>query len=200
VGSLLGTFEAIRLDFFGWRVMGLRSLVYGDAPLPYSAMTATLTWVAVALLSVLCVMGGRSYFAFLRARMRCASDAGRAAVLVAAHAGIYLVALIAIWTLGNNDPIHTRFTAPMYWCLVLGFFIAKEAWRDSPRRHFLAGAALAFGLLVMVVNVDKSLALLGDSPNDHLIKKSLFQPSDLWLGGLSWQSLGDDLPPLGPNQ
>jgi hypothetical protein len=52
----------------------------------------------------------------------------------------------------------------------------------------------------MVVNVDKSLALLGNSPSGHLIKKSLFQPSDLWLRGVSWQSLDADLPRLRPSR
>jgi hypothetical protein len=155
-----------------------------------------LTVIAVALLAVLLVAGGKTFFSFIETRLRSATTAGRAALLVGAHAKVYLVALVVIWTFGNNDPIHTRFTAPVYWCFVLGFFLAFEAWRDSPHRRLLAGAALAFGLLVVGVNLDKSLALLGDSPSDHLIKKSLFQPSDLWVGGLSWENLDSGFPPL----
>jgi len=64
-------------------------------------------------------------------------------------AGSYLVALLALWTVGNNDPIHSRFVYPVYPFLLLGFAAAAERARApaappwGPAAATIASAALA---------------------------------------------------------
>jgi hypothetical protein len=53
---------------------------------------------------------------------------------IALHLGTYLVALISIWTLTNNDPIKTRFVAPGYpLALILGAGFLSALTRVEPR-------------------------------------------------------------------
>jgi hypothetical protein len=44
-------------------------------------------------------------------------------------AGVFLALTLAVWTVGNNDPIHTRFLFPVYPLLCLLAFHAYEAVR-----------------------------------------------------------------------
>jgi hypothetical protein len=43
------------------------------------------------------------------------------------YAIVYLVALVALWTVGNNDPIYTRFMYPSYPFVILAL-LAHFAW------------------------------------------------------------------------
>ncbi|HMB69208.1 MAG TPA: hypothetical protein VKU85_07840, partial [bacterium] len=100
-------------------------------------------------------------------------------------AGIHAAALLVLWTVGNNDPIHTRFVAPLYPGLVLLLFAGREAAAQRGIRT-AAAALTAVAVLAGAVNLDKSVLLLGDSPPDAVIKKTLHRPEDLWVRNLEW--------------
>ena len=62
----------------------------------------------------------------------------------------YVVLLIAVWTVGNNDPIYTRFLYPAYPLLVLLAFAAYARVRESgPAWGVVAWRALFAALLVV---------------------------------------------------
>jgi 4-amino-4-deoxy-L-arabinose transferase-like glycosyltransferase len=189
LSNIVGLAETLRLDLVGWRVMGLRRFVHEGEPLPFPELTTLASVVAASVVLLLVLMGGRSLFGFVAAQARAQSDLGRTAMLVGAHAIVYVVVLLVIWTAGNNDPIHTRYTAPLYWCGILVAFLAVEAWRETSRARLLGGAMLALGLVVGTANIDKSILLFADAPSDDLIKKSLHAPSDLWRRDIPWHGV-----------
>jgi hypothetical protein len=58
-------------------------------------------------------------------------DAGSPAFTVAEVAASYLALTILVWTVGNNDPIHTRFLFPVYallWVLAFHAYDAVRGW------------------------------------------------------------------------
>lgn len=72
--------------------------------------------------------------------------------LMAALVGSYLVALIALWTVGNNDPIYSRFVSPAYpFLILLGFaFYARVRRFARPSRWTLLPFWALYGLLILV--------------------------------------------------
>jgi hypothetical protein len=111
--------------------------------------------------------------------------AAQARRLVAAYTAIHAGELLLLLTAGNNDPIHTLFVAPLYPGLVLLLFTLRDG---MTRRGIRGGAAALAALAVLVgaVNLDKSRLLLGDSPPETLIKKTLHRPEDLWVRDMAW--------------
>jgi 4-amino-4-deoxy-L-arabinose transferase-like glycosyltransferase len=179
--NLVALLRSFALDFFGVRSMGVVSQVHGGASPPHPTATAFVGCVAAAFALGGCVL-------LLRRRHTAASGAPPAheftTRLVALAAGAYLVTLLALWTWGNNDPIHTRYVAPVYGLLVLlGFRAAERAHR--PVRIAFAVAALA----IFVPNLDKTALLMGEAPTDALIRVSLHGERDLWVRPLSWQDV-----------
>jgi hypothetical protein len=60
----------------------------------------------------------------------------------------YLMALIAVWTLGNNDPIYGRFLYPSYLLLIWLAFMLYVRVKDDP-----AAAWAMRGMLALFVAV-----------------------------------------------
>jgi len=83
--------------------------------LPYAPSPWELTLVLTAVASVVA--------AIVVLRRPPAGEAWPApARLVAEFFAVYVLALIALWTIGNNDPVYTRFLYPAYpFLLLLGF-------------------------------------------------------------------------------
>jgi hypothetical protein len=174
------------LDLFGARAMGVRLLVHEGGAQPHPAVTMGIAGVGLALVAVAAV----AVVAAGRSRAAGPAEtpdpfAGHARRLVASFTAIHAGALLVLWTAGNNDPIHTRFVAPLYPGLVLLLF----AWGEGLARRGIrvaAAALAALAVLVGAVNLDKSVLLLGDSPPETLIKKTLHRPEDLWVRTLEW--------------
>jgi len=181
--NVAGTLKSVALDLGGVRAMGVRDLVYDVAALPHPAAT----WIVVGIV----VLAGAAAAALAARRPRAAEprteppDAARLARLVAAWSAAYVVAMIAVWTWANNDPIHTRYVAPLYGFGILLAARAAERARAVPGgravRALLAIAALA----IAAVNVDKGRALWGESPSGALLRVRL-HGDDLWVRGLEW--------------
>jgi hypothetical protein len=186
VDNVVALAHTAGLDLFGARVMGERLLVHEGGAQPHPGATAAIAAVGLALLAAAAVAA----IAARRSRPAAADDvpdpvAAHARRLVAAFTAIHAGALLLLWTAGNNDPIHTRFVAPLYPGLVLLLF----TWRDGMTRRGIRGGAAALAalaVLVGAVNLDKSRLLLGDSPPETLIKKTLHRPEDLWVRDMAW--------------
>lgn len=181
--NIAGIAKTISIDLFGPRAMGLRAFVQEHVPLPHATATAVLTATGVGLIVFALVSARREW---AERRRSSAAGAAHARKLVVSFAVWYVVMLVILWTIGNNDPLHTRFVAPLYWCLVLLAFLRFESVRDVPARRAAAGAWIVVALLVAATNVDKTLLLLRASPSDNMIKKSLRRPDDLWVDDLAW--------------
>ena len=184
VGNIVALGHTAGLDLFGPRVMGVRLLVHEGGHVPLPALTWTVTGVAIVLLAVAAITAARGGGRGAPDRPDKAS-ASYARKLVAWFAGIHAAALLVLWTVGNNDPIHTRFVAPLYPGLVLLLFAGREAAAQRGIRT-AAAALTAVAVLAGAVNLDKSVLLLGDSPPDAVIKKTLHRPEDLWVRNLEW--------------
>lgn len=195
--NVTGLVKTAALDLFGVRAMGVRALVYGDS-LPHAAATLATAAIGIALLAALALV--------VRSARRSTAaappggEAARGTFLVRAWALVYAGALLVLWTFGNNDPIHTRFAAPLYWSFVLLAFAAHGRTRGTPAGLRATALAGALGGLVVAVNVDKTLRLLGDRPEPNLIRTTLRAPDDLWVRSLAWDRLHFLGPRPGPDE
>jgi hypothetical protein len=190
--NLLGTAKTLVLDLFGVRSMGVVALVHGEAPVPHRAATLAVAAVAALALIAAVLVARRAPRAAARASRDPDLDSPgstRLARLVAVWAATYVVAMVALWTWGNNDPIHTRYVAPLYGFLALLAFRAAERLRGTPGGRVARALLAVLALAILAPNVDKGLRLLGESPGDALIRVSLHGNGDLWMRGLSWDRL-----------
>ncbi len=176
--NVYGLVKTFVLDLFGVRSMGVVAQVYGEAAIPYPVTSACVAAVAIGLALLGCGFARRG------ARPGPEGVASLTTRLVRLAAGSYLVALLVLWTLGNNDPIHTRYVAPVYGYLVLLAFRSVTRF-DGRARIAFALAALA----ILGPNLDKSARLLGESPGDALIRVSLHREEDLWVRDLRWEDV-----------
>jgi len=114
------TAKTLMVDFFSPRVYAALAVV----TLPYRP--SAVEWALVAIV----VAAGVSAF---RAGRRSISGASPASPvrMVAEVAAAYLGLTILLWTVGNNDPIHTRFLFPVYpllWVLLFHAYDAVKGW------------------------------------------------------------------------
>jgi len=131
-----------------------------------------------------------AFSAIAFAAMRCPRDRLAAFVRRRALFGLllypafYLVMLLMLWTLGKNDPIHTRYVAPLYPFLALaGLALASQLASDRLALGALAlAAALALGPSCV-----KSARLLSERPDRKLLEV-LGHNLDLWNAELPWES------------
>jgi len=111
-GNVVQVGRTLTTDFFSMTMAGVPRAVY--FPRPLSAVQGAL----LVLLGVGCLTG-----AYVVWRRRSAElpwrppprTVGMLAVIVA----VYYAATVALWTIGNNDPISTRFLFPSYPFLIL---------------------------------------------------------------------------------
>jgi hypothetical protein len=72
----------------------------------------------------------------------------------------YLLVVIVLWTIGNNDPIYTRFLYPCYAFLILSIICSYSRIRDSSAERWVRLPFWALALLILAVQGTKSLSPL----------------------------------------
>ena len=116
------TAKTLMIDFFSPRLYAAVSIV----TLPYRPSKVEWTLVAMGLVAaVSAIRAGR------RSRWQTALSPASPARALAEISAAYFGLTIAVWTLGNNDPIHTRFLFPVYpllWVLAFHAYDAVKAW------------------------------------------------------------------------
>jgi hypothetical protein len=183
--NLVSILRAIAFDFLGVRVMGVIQVVLHGNFTAERPLTNTLFACAAASLLVTGILA-------LMRRKRAPSSAhhlpGNPFVIpiTGALVAFYFIAMLVLWSWGNNDPIHTRFVAPVEWGIVLlgaALFSSMQSRRGAkPLRAAIAAVALA----VFVVNVDKSVRLFGEFPGEALILKDIQLGAYAWLRNPTW--------------
>ncbi len=128
------TAKTLVVDFFSPRFYAALSVV----TLPYRPSAVEWTLIAISL-----VAGATA----IRARPRPDTALASPAPMMAEVAVAYVALTLAVWTVGNNDPIHTRFLFPVYPLLWVGAFHAYDAiaargaswWERLPWQILYAG-------------------------------------------------------------
>jgi hypothetical protein len=198
-GNLAGFFRTIWIDAFGHRAIGTPGVVYGDVPLPVPGLALTGGAIALGLLAF-ALWRGRARLGWLIAEgLRERSARGCALLITGSYGVLYSAALIVVWTLSNNDPIETRYVAPLYGLLWLyAAAVLGEGLRSLPRRR-AAALVLAAAAIVAVPNAVKSWTLLGSAPpGPTLMPIASFGPrGSNWIEPLTWDDLGAASPARG---
>jgi hypothetical protein len=112
---LLLTAKTLLVDFFSPRAYAALSVV----TLPYQP--SSVEWGMLAI-TIGAVTSG--LLAWRRTGWGVSSSP---ALFVAEVAAAYFALTLALWTVGNNDPIHTRFLFPAYPLLLIATFHAYDA-------------------------------------------------------------------------
>jgi hypothetical protein len=117
--------KTLMVDFFSPRHYAALSIV----TLPYRPSAVEWALLAIGLLA-----GASAITVARRARGRAKapppSPAGTECEVAAAYFGL----TIAVWTMANNDPIHTRFLFPVYpllWVLSFHAYDAVKGWSGA---------------------------------------------------------------------
>lgn len=192
--NLFAILETMAFDFLGIRVMGIKDVVVLGDHTRFRTINSWIIAAAVGLLLAgivisLAVQGWR------RKTVPRTSAAPSAAsrpliLLVETYTAAYLITLVVLWSWGNMEPIHTRYVAPAYWGIVL---LTAHAWRrlrEIPGTAVLRWALAGNTAVVLAANVDKSIRLLGEDPEDELIPRSVKSPGDAWLLDPTWEREG----------
>lgn len=117
------TAKTLLVDFFSPRSYGALSVVTR----PHRP--TAVEWGMLALAITACVSAIR-----VGRRAGWAADAASPARTLGQVAGAYLLLTLAVWTAGNNDPIHTRFLFPAYgllWVLAFHGYDAVRGWNAT---------------------------------------------------------------------
>jgi hypothetical protein len=181
-------------DFLGIRVMGINEVVaHGDFT-QFRTLNLSITIAAVGLLvaGVVISLAARGWRRKTAPETSAASSAPSRPLLllVGTHTAAYLVTLIVLWSWGNMEPIYTRYVAPAYWGIVL---VTAHAWRrlrEIPGTRSLQWAIAGVAAVVFAANVDKSIRLFGEDPEDELIPRTVSRPGDAWLLDPTWEREG----------
>jgi hypothetical protein len=187
-GNLAGLARTLYLDIFGVAAMGTRPLVYDGVAPPHAALTAALALAFLALSGAALWARRAALRDFFRQHARARTPLAAGLALVAAAAGWYAAALLVLWTVGNNDPIHTRYAAPLHPLLLVlaaavGAGAARGAAPNWPRRALVLAA-----LLVMLPNLAKSVALLSREPSPALLEvESRQRKIERWYEEVPWR-------------
>jgi hypothetical protein len=166
--NLFYTVKTLLIDFFSPQRNASHSVVNQKG----SLLPAEMVIIGVAGLVALGLVAASLRARSNRGRIDAApvSGAGRwqvvASALSSEHSLIwqfslgYLLVVIVLWTIGNNDPIHTRFLYPCYLFLVLSFVCAYSRIKGhlTERRVLLPFWALY--LLIVAVQSYNSLSPL----------------------------------------
>ncbi len=116
------TAKTLLVDFFSPRVYAALAVV----TLPYRPSAVEWALVAIGLAA-----GVSAFRAGRRSGWRSDASPASPARMVAEVAAAYLGLTIVLWTVGNNDPIHTRFLFPVYpllWVLLFHAYDAVKGW------------------------------------------------------------------------
>jgi hypothetical protein len=174
--------RTVSIDLGSPEALGLRRVLYGEIPLehPHLAAVSATAFLALAAAIALWARRGRA-----DGIARAPADASVGLLLLACFELEYALALIVLWTLGNNDPIHTRFAAPLYApAVAIGFTLAARAWQLQPSRRVALALASAL-LLWLAPNAARAPRLLGPDPGPKLLEVTGR------TGRLFWQQRAD---------
>jgi hypothetical protein len=132
------TGKTLLVDFFSPRVYAALSVV----TLPYRPSAVEWSLLAIAMIA------GVTAIRFAR---RADGTLDSPAWTVAEVAAAYFAVLLAVWTVGNNDPIHTRFLFPAYVLVWVAAFHAYDAikTRVAPWWSLLPWHALYAGTVAV---------------------------------------------------
>jgi 4-amino-4-deoxy-L-arabinose transferase-like glycosyltransferase len=192
LGNVWGLLKTVAIDAFGFGAIGIRWVVYGEQPLPFPLAVLGGSVAMLAMLAVVAWRGREEIRRHLKDEVM-AHDLSRGALVVTVtHAILYLVVLLAVWTLSNNDPIETRYASPLYPALMLGVGgLLGAASNGLPRGAVLAAA---FGVVVFIAgpNLLKSISLMtGDPPPSTLMPATIIEPHFRnWVEPFTWDEVG----------
>jgi 4-amino-4-deoxy-L-arabinose transferase-like glycosyltransferase len=174
--------KTLAVDLLAVDAVGTLTVVTGELPLtrPY--------WIAAAGAIVLAAI----VFAVARGGRDCvAAFANRTAIVgLVLYPAVYVVGLLVLWTVGNNDPIHTRYVAPVYPFVALAGLAL--AGRLASRPEAVRALALAAAVVLAISGV-KSVRLFGERPTNRYLetigRKVPGKPQlDLWQTEMIWES------------
>ena len=194
LANLLVILETMAFDFLGVRVMGINEVVVLGDHTRFRTINIWITAAAVGLLlaGIVISLAVRGWRRKTVPRTSAASSAASRPpmLLVETYTAAYLMTLVVLWSWGNMEPIYTRYVAPAYWGIVL---LTAHSWRrlrEIPGTAVLRWALAGIAAVVLAANVDKSIRLLGEDPEDELIPRSVKGPGDAWLLDPTWEREG----------
>jgi 4-amino-4-deoxy-L-arabinose transferase-like glycosyltransferase len=179
--------KTLLIDLFATDAMGTFPVIVGElAP-------ARPGWIGIAAAAAVAAIVV-AVFRCPRERLRDLFRS-REIVGIALFPACYVVLLLVLWTVGNNDPIHTRFVTPVYPFLALaGLALATRAASD---RLALGALALA-AALVLVPSSIKCAGLLSERPDQKLLElqgrkktRDRWHDEVPWDAGRKWLDEGD---------
>ena len=138
------TFKTYFLDFFS-----LTSLATHRANrLPYHALPVEILTLGVFLAALILA----SFFFIQHHHLRRTNNANYSTIDTLVLAVLfYIIITIALWTIGNNDPIYTRFLYPSYTPIVILFLaITSAIFKETRRLPFRAPFLLTIILILMI--------------------------------------------------
>ncbi len=185
--NALALLRTVATDLFSPEALGVRRVIYGEIPLEHPRLVAVsvTAFLALAATAAILARGGLRREVGLELRSR--GSAGLGLLLLASFEIEYSLALVVLWTVGNNDPIHTRFAAPLYApAVAIGCALAALAWRARPSR--LAALAMVSALLLLVVpNALRTARLLGADPGPRLLEVTGRTGKVFWQQRADWR-------------
>jgi len=195
-GNIYGFLKTIVVDAFGIGALGIRWVVYGKEPLPFPLLVAGGALVTIVALAVLAWLARGELIRYAVDNVGARTECGIALVLTKSYVVLYFFVLIAVWTFSNNDPIETRYVAPLYPFLFFSVFgLIGIAGRGVARGWTIAAVVLVLAL-AGAPNAAKSARLLADSPpGPTLVPVTIVGPrGSNWVSPLDWADVG----PAGP--
>ncbi len=144
------TFKTYFLDFFSQSTLATHHAnrsPYRPSPLEIIAFGIFLTTIALTI----------HFFLQRRSEQRPsrADDGDHAVAILALAVFSYIIITIAMWTVGNNDPLYTRFLYPSYLPLTILFLsITTTVFRRSKSILYRTSFLLSI-ILILIVNAIK---------------------------------------------
>ena len=107
------------IDLFCWPTLATRPAVSGEQPLEYQGVSLGIVSLALAALIGWAIVHRSGLRSFWCGAAGVPAPERDAVLVVAGYFAMYQLALMALWTYGNNDQIHTRFVTPSYAFLLI---------------------------------------------------------------------------------
>lgn len=200
-GNVLGFLKTIYLDAFAYGAVGTRRVVYGEQPLPWPGLAAAGAVVACGALAAVAWRARHAVRRRIGAAPGRPSESAIAAAICGTYFVLYAAGLIVVWTLSNNDPIETRYVAPLYGLLLLAIAGLLDlgadpapAAHDAPARHrrLDLAAIVLVAAIAGVPNAAKSARLLSDAPpGPTYLPIGVIGPrGNNWVPSLTWAAVG----------
>jgi hypothetical protein len=185
--NALALLRTATIDLLSPEALGVRRVVYGEIPLDHPRLLAGAVLAVAALAAAVAIPAQSRLRRRIGRELRSRSATAIGLLLLVLFEIEYSLALVVLWTLGNNDPIHTRFAAPLYApAVVAAFALAALAWRTRPTR--LAATALALLVLLFAVpNALRTARLLGDAPGPKLLEVTGRTGKVFWREHVDWR-------------